>query len=319
MPADNEDLLRSLESTVGNPGSIWEDLKRRIQEDAVNRFSEIEADWLRLMWSLDAYRVSGIPPSGMGKISVQPQPRLAAVYRQKGNWFATLLALLLQNRTDQQIRPRTKVQGFSQEHQIDLAWPARTEDALVCVETKVTGAPAYDSTPSRGALSDFSNRRKELKFAATDLKLFRRQQETSIEHWGVWRESAPPKTYFLWAARLRTDAGAKSDNIAKLLSEAQALVNTYLEGAGVFAWRERANKTGYEGVPIPPAARVSDLDDVLHRISSEIRKLVQPTGSPPAAVTPQRRVVDVRALEPDAAVDEPSDDVNLPDSSEDAV
>ena len=37
-------------------------------------------------------------------------------------------------------------------------------------------------------MSDLSNRRKELKFAATDLKLYRRQQETSIDHWGVWRE-----------------------------------------------------------------------------------------------------------------------------------
>ena len=135
-------------------------------------------------------------------------------------------------------------------------------------------------TPSRGAMSDFSNRRKELKFAATDLKLFRRQQETSIEHWGVWRESAPPKTYFLWAARLRTDGRAKPDDINKLLSEAQALVNTYLEGAGLVAWCARKDEAGYEGVPVPPSAQVSDLDDVLHRIASEIRRLVQPTGSP---------------------------------------
>jgi hypothetical protein len=96
-------------------------------------------------------------------------------------------------------------------------------------------------------LKDWSNRRKELKFAATDLKLARRQQETSIEHWGVWRQDAPPKCFFLWAARL--DPG-KNDSVDRMATGAQSVVNTYLDGAGVFAWKENPGRTGYEAEPL---------------------------------------------------------------------
>jgi len=180
-------------------------------------------------------------------------------------------------------------------HQIDLAWPARREDPRVCAETKVTGAPAYGTTPARGSLSDYSNRRKELKFAATDLKLYRRQQDTVIEHWGVWREQSPPKTYFLWAARLNPE----KERITTLVAEAQALVNTYLDGAGIVAWQENAAGTGYEAVPVPHVARVTDLDDVLYRLASEINLLAGPTRTPPPPVTPERPAVQPEQLPPD--------------------
>ena len=73
-------------------------------------------------------------------------------------------------------------------------------------------------------MSDWSNRRKELKFAATDLKLARRKQETAIQHWDVWRQDAPPKCFFLWAARLDH---SKRDTVEKMADEAQSVVNTY--------------------------------------------------------------------------------------------
>jgi len=290
--------IDSLAQRLGHPNQLWEALKFRVQDQAITEFAAVRNDWLRLMWSIDGYRVAGVPPEGMGRQSVSPSARLAAIYRSKGNWFSTVLALLLQNRTTQVILPRVKVQGFSQSHQIDLAWPSRDQDPLVCVESKVTGAPGFGSTPSRSALADFTTRRKELKFAATDLKLFRRQQATSIDHWGAWREKAPPKTYFVWAARLRTRDGS-ADDPAKLVTEAQALVNTYLEGAGLVAWRERTDQEGYEIVPLPPSARTHDIDDVLHRIASEIRTLAGPEGRIPPAVVPDLRAVDTTKLTPD--------------------
>jgi hypothetical protein len=128
-------------------------------------------------------------------------------------------------------------------------------------------------------MSDWTNRRKELKFAATDLKLYRRQQETRIEHWDVWRRDAPPRTYFLWGARLRY-----RDHIDSLVREAQALTSTYLDGAGIFAWQLTA--AGYAPVPLPHAARVTELDDVLLRIQSEINTLTVATGAAPEPVVP---------------------------------
>jgi hypothetical protein len=292
----SQDPSAAVEARVGHPGDKWEALKERVQSEALQQFTEVQNDWLDLMWTLDAYRIAGIPPRGMGSAaSMSAARRLDAVYRGKGNWFAEILALLLHNRTSMRISPRQRVQGFSQLHQIDLAWPARREDVRVCAETKVTGAPSFGSTPARASMSDFSNRRKELKFAATDLKLYRRQQQTAIDHWGVWREGAPPKTYFLWAARF----DPVRDRFDRMVSEARALVDTYLDGAGLFVWRENEGGSAYEPMPLPQAAHVSNLDDVLHRIASEISLLAGPERQPPPAVTPDEPVVDTDELAPD--------------------
>ena len=274
--------VRDLEEQVGHPGDKWDALKERIQTSALQRFSDIQGDWLDLMWTLDTYRKVGVPPARMGRPQNSPSARLAAISRGKGNWFADAVALLLENQTDQRIAPRNRVQGFSQNHQIDVAWPVRDIDPLICAETKVTGGPPYGTTKARGALSDWSNRRKELKFAATDLKLYRRGMDTRIEHWDVWRNHQPPQTYFLWAARL-----GPADRIERMVEELQSLVNTYLDGAGVLGWRETGDGTAYEVVPLPAAARVSDLDDVLYRIATEIRRAAGPDNEPPPPVSPQ--------------------------------
>jgi hypothetical protein len=277
----------AIESRVGHPGEKWDALKERIQEETVRRFADVQDDWLALMWCLDQYRRADVPPRDMGKQTVAAGPRLEAIYRGKGNWFAEAVALILQNRTAQRIAPRQRVQGFSQRHQIDLAWPAREEDVRVCAETKVTGAPATATKPARRSRSDYSNRRKELKFGATDLKLYRRQDETVIRHWGVWRESAPPRTYFLWAARLERP----HESISTLVREAKALVETYLDGAGIFGWQENDDQTGYESVPLQPEHTVTTLDDVLHRISTVIAQEVGPQGEPPDVIRPTKRAI----------------------------
>jgi hypothetical protein len=284
------DQARELETRVGHPRELSEALIARVQDDAVKRFSDIQDEWIALMWSLDAFRQAGLTPEGMGRGG---PGGFGGIYRGKGNWFALLLALLLNNQTGQLVGARTRIQGFSQMHQIDLAWPARMIDPRVCVETKVTGAPGFGETPARGAMSDWSNRRKELKFAATDLKLARRQQDTKIEHWDVWRQDAPPKCFFLWAARLDP---SKNDKVEKMAREAQALVNTYLDGAGVFAWEENGDGTNYEPVTVPTQSRIAALDDVLYRVASEINKLAGTDGKPPPPVQPSTTAVDADQL-----------------------
>lgn len=286
---------RELEQRVGHPQELSEALIARVQDDAIKRFSDVQEDWIALMWSLDAFRQAGLTPTGMGKGG---PGGFGGVYRGKGNWFALLLALLLDNQTGQRVGARTRIQGFSQMHQIDLAWPARKIDPRVCVETKVTGAPGFGETPPRGAMSDWSNRRKELKFAATDLKLARRQQDTKIEHWDVWRQDAPPKCFFMWAARLEP---IKNDTVEKMANETQALVNTYLDGAGVFAWRENRKGDGYEVVPLSSRSRVAELDDVLYRVASEINKLAGIDGKPPPPVESATKAVDLGDLDTDDA------------------
>jgi len=280
--------MTTLEQRIGNPLEKWKRLREDIEHGAIGSFAQVQSDWLDLMWILDTYRVKQTLPTGFKDVG--------AFNRGKGNWFAELVCLLLANRTHHTIAARQKVSGFSQQHQIDVAWTARGEDPLICCETKVTGAPAFGSTPARGAMSDFSNRRKELKFAATDLKLYRRQERTKIAHWDVWRRSEPPKTYFLWAARL----DHSKDKIESLVREARILIDTYLDGAGLFAWRRSDSGESYEPVPLPLGERVTSLDDVLYSIASEIDSLVDERGQPPPPVEPGNRAVRPGELTGDA-------------------
>lgn len=263
-------------AATGHPLELRDALLDRVQAGGVKGFSEILDDWVDLMWSLDAFRVAGVVPPQMGVKS------LDALNRKKGDWFAELIAALLQNWTSQPLGARSKILGFSQAHQIDVAWPERRVDPLICIETKVMGAPGTQTIPARAARDDWSNRRKEVKFAATDLKLFRRAQETSIHHWNEWREKAPPQTYILWAARMEPGR----DVMERMIREVRSLVDTYLDGAGIVAWQPIIDAPGYQPVDLPPSARVHTLDDVLHRISSQIKGMIGPDGKAPRAETP---------------------------------
>lgn len=287
-----------VEAKVGHPVERWDALKARVQDQGIKLFVDVQADWLDLMWCLDAYRKAQAPPKNMGKPGDDWEARLAGAYRGKGNLFATLLTLLLDNRTGEKLRSRDKIQGFSQNHQIDLAWPDRKIDPIVCAESKVSGAPGYGTTRARAARDDWSNRRKELKFAATDLKLARRKQTEDIGHWDVWRKAALPKCFILWAARL-----APEDTIERMVKESEALVATYLDGAGIVAWEDRADGTGYEIVKHPtsaPGLQVVELDGVLWKIESEIKAAKQAglhkaADAPAAPVDPDKLVPDSNA------------------------
>jgi hypothetical protein len=280
MGTSESESPQSVEDRVGHPGDKWDELRDGVQALVTRSFADVQDQWLDLMWTLDAFRTARVLPRGYGDSG--------ALNRKKGDWFADLVALLLHNRTSHQIGARTRVPGFSQRHQIDVAWPARGLDPLVCCETKVTGAPAFGKTPARPTRVDFVNRRKELKFAATDLKLFRRQQETRIAHWDEWRGSQPPRAYFLWGARLEPGA----DRIETVVREARALIDTYLDGVGLVAWRSRDDGPGYEAIPVPEGERVTELDDVLYRMESFIHSSVDEHGNPPPPIRPDKSSFD---------------------------
>ena len=137
------DRAEEVESSWGHPEKVWSDLIETVQAGAIRDFSEIADEWLRFIWCLDQYRIADAPPVGMGDPEKPFNQRIDGVYRSKGNQFATLLSLLLENRTDETIRSRSKIKGFSQTHQIDLAWPEGPAVPVVCAESKLTGGPAY--------------------------------------------------------------------------------------------------------------------------------------------------------------------------------
>jgi hypothetical protein len=258
-----------VEAEWGHPQQRWDALIARIQNQGVRQWVDVQQEWLELMWCLDQYRIADAPPDGMGNAALAFTGRMDGIYRGKGHWFATTLTLLVNNRTGQTLRSRSEIKGFSQNHQIDLAWPDRDEAPIVCAESKLTGGPAYRTAPGRGAMDDWTNRRRELKFSAADLKLWRRSQAEKIGHWDVWRQTALPKAYMLWAALL----GPK-DSPDKMVRETSAVVETYLDGAGIFAFRRRADESGYEEAPLARTTGVEDIDTALYRIESEIDKAI---------------------------------------------
>lgn len=255
---------------VGHPGDRMRALLERIRRQSLRDFAAITRDFLELMWCLDQYRIADAAPSGMGRQGATYRSRIDGIYRGKGNWFAMLLTELLMNRTGEKIRSRSKIKGFSQSHQIDLAWPDRDIAPIVCAESKLTGGPAYRDYPPRAATDDWTNRRKELKFAATDLKLSRREQTEKIGHWGVWRQRAAPRTFMLWGARL-----SPRDRLGRMVKEIEVLQATYLDGAGLFAWQEDLTGSGYVPVALPEGSAVESIDEALWRIESEIAEALR--------------------------------------------
>lgn len=302
VPAtDDPAEQQRLEAAVGHPQERFDRLCERIQNDVVRTFGAVEGDFLALLWCMDTYRSQQVCPRGMGKLSLNPDRRLEGIYRGKGNWFSTVVSLILGNKTTSRLASRSDVMGFSQPHQIDIAWPARDvvpiQDPLICCEAKLTGAPAYSGNTGRGPMDDWSNRRKELKFQATDLKLYRQASGTSINHWDRWRKKAPPSCYSLWAARLRPPRelpqrrtrAPQRDDVQSMIDEAQILSNTYADGVGIYAFQENPAGTGYEAAPLSRGvgARVTSLDSVLDYIAAEIKDVMDANhGQVPPPVAP---------------------------------
>jgi hypothetical protein len=288
------DLATEVCAEWGHPAEKWQEIADNIQNNGIKEFSTVLDGWLALMWCLDQYRIANVPPEGMGKLDKPFGSRINGIYKGKGNWFAELLALLLENRTGEAIKSVGKVDGYSQQHQVDVAWPNRKRAPIVCAETKLMGGPAYSTYPARGATADWTNRRKEIKFAATDLKLSRRKQAESIGHWDVWRHSALPKNFLLWGARL-----IPSDKPQRMVDELVALLASYLDGAGVVAWQENKDRNGYEVVELPLVSPVETIENALWRIESEIRQAIAtgagketPEQAQPMALDELREVVE---------------------------
>lgn len=270
---------QELEKLVGHPKDKFDALLAKVQAEKIQAFAAIETAFLDVIWTLDAYRIAQVVPRGMAnpaKPNLTPAAQLEGVYRGKGNLFSLIVTHILGNMTTSRLASRNDVMGFSQPHQIDIAWPARDSqplrDALICCEAKLTGAPGFPGNGERGAFNDWSNRRKELKFQATDLKLYRNASNTQIDNWDLWRKSAPPSVYSLWAARL----GAR-DNVAKMIEEARILTETYSDGVGIFAFQVNPTNDGYvasflgKGV----SGRVTSLDNVLGYIAADIRRIMR--------------------------------------------
>lgn len=301
--ADPIDQQR-IEALVGNPAEKLQALRDRVQNELVKSFRDVETDFLDLLWTIDTYRVEQVTPRAPAGTTIKSGAESGeGIYRSKGNFFSEIVTLILSNKTSSPLASRSNVQGFSQLHQIDIAWPARPgkalQDPLICCEVKITGAPGFGTTPDRKGRADWSNRRKELKFQATDLKLYRQQENTKIQHWDQWRKKAPPLVYTLWAARLSTP-----DEFGKMVLDAQTLTATYLDGVGIYGFLKNPTNDGYVAASISRGVseRVTSLDNVLDVIAAEIQDVMERHNNRvPAPVIPDSFAAEAAKIDDDDA------------------
>jgi len=242
--------------------AAWQALKESIQDNGLTSMSQVSAGWCRLMWLLDHEREAGRTGTAMSD----------AAYRRKGEWFSGLLRLLIEQRNHQLMASRKTVGGYSQPFKPNLVWPA-DDDPRLCLFTRVTGSSAAPGVSERDALADFTNRRKELKFAAVDLKLasspgsgsseeMRSFPNSGLQSFQSWRTQKDPAVYVVWGARL-----GPAEPVETCLEQLVAMTGTYLDGAALVAWRTNEAMDGYEWVRSGPDF---DADTLLSSIDARI-------------------------------------------------
>ena len=147
----------------------------------------VRDEWLALMWCLDQYRVADAPPEGMGKRGLKYEGRMDGILPRLGQLVPATMphpAAQQPHRTD--ATEPLRYQGLLAEppDRLGLARPRRGADRVR--REQAHRGPAYRAAPGRGAMDDWTNRRRELKFSAADLKLAALAGE-KIGHWDVWR------------------------------------------------------------------------------------------------------------------------------------
>ncbi|MDM7885183.1 hypothetical protein QUG92_08695 [Curtobacterium sp. RHCKG23] len=257
------------------PSQRFNELLGQVKRERVTKFSMIEEALLDWLWCVDGYRINGSVPSDFGtrRSAASEEARNGAFYRTRGDRLADVLLALLRNRCGVNLAPRSRVKGFSQEHQIDIAWSPEDgpilADPVVCCEVKILGAPSDGTKPDRSIRSDWTNRRKELKFQAADLKLFQGREDPNIRNWDQWRASVPPRVYTIWAGRIfsRTDAEYMTD-------QARDLTDTYLDGVGVFPFAPNETNTAYRALNDGRSVRgrLTHVDTILDRMQADIER-----------------------------------------------
>lgn len=267
---------QDLVDSVGLPSEKYASIIERIRVERIEKFLDVQTMLLDWLWCVDAYRIAGVVPPDFaaGPTRTTGDALSGSFYRNRGDRFSDILTMLLRNRTSLDLAPRSRVKGFSQEHQIDIAWSPTIQDVLsdpvVCCEVKILGAPGDGTKPDRNIRNDWSNRRKELKFQAADLKLFQGRDDPRIRNWDQWRTTVSPRVYTIWAGRVFSES-----DVAYMIDQARDLTDTYLDGVAVFPFAPRLEGQGYEprndGRSV--RARLTNVDTVLGRIAADIEQL----------------------------------------------
>jgi len=229
------------------------------------RFSDIQEEFLTVLYKLDEYRKEGAIPEGE--------------YRQKGNAFRDLILALIKSRVGFKLRDM-RVEGFTDEHDLDLGFYLNGV-LYVGGQVKMIGSPPHslrgERKPERPTRADIDKRMKEVKYTPLDLKLKYSGTDLKNGQPGEIGSQIPSQDSFsFWACRI----GAEDD--LDLIASKFVRLTEYNNGVGVILYREEKGR--YTAIEKPELKPLT-IDNTIDQIG---RFLLESVGRPSETEHPHR-------------------------------
>lgn len=240
----------------------FRDLLDSMEARGVERFSEIEPEFVGAMSSFDAALAAGKLTAGQNQ--------------NKGLFFNELIARLVERCAGLGVAQRGKRPGILLPSvDVDLCFPLElNKRPAIIAEVKMAGTPKHPRNPSapdvgRAASADVDKRIREIALNVIDLKLADVQGgTTSIGDISSWIQETRPRFFALFGLRVVDD-----NDLRKVLGRFQYLANSYANGAGLALFRPvdlstPKGRVTYE--PVAPPGGMS-IDDVVKRMCRLIK------------------------------------------------
>ena len=235
---------------MGNPKhpySPFDTFIADIRARNVARWSEVQAEFLRVVESFDTEYRAGNRDSGW--------------YQAKARYFNDVIVTLLENLSGKPIATRKKKNSqLFGELDVDICFPDK-DAPQIAGEVKALGTPPHPNNKNRArnGSSDLHKRVREVALTSIDLKVAYSgpQPIQSFQH---WIDSTPPGYFSFWAIRANNESDF--ERVRSLLSS----LRSYCNGVGAFIYSPDSSRseTSYE------ARRVLELD-----IDRSIREMAQ--------------------------------------------
>jgi hypothetical protein len=237
-------------------------LIEKVAAERIERFSEIEDEFMVAMSDFDTLQAAGELTSGE--------------YQAKGFFFNEIVARLIERCAGQGVAQRGKRRGILMANvDVDICFPADpTTRPEVIAETKMMGTPKHPRSPKAGPLGrpgsrDLDKRVREIALNVIDLKLADVEGgSTPIGDIATWIQQTTPPFFGFFGIRVVSDGDRRATE-----GRAQLLANSYANGVGLFLYGPVDPDTDQGRVTYrvlkPPGGMT--IDDAVTRICRQIR------------------------------------------------
>jgi hypothetical protein len=224
-------------------------LCERVAKDRIEKWSEIQADFLRVVEKFDTVYATG--------------ERSAGWYKAKARYFNDLIIALLQNWSGKHVvGPVHRDSQLFHEIDIDICFPA-DGTPRAAAEVKALGTPGHpgnDNKPRPGR-SDLHKRVREVAFTATDLKAAY-AKPTKIRTFNDWVQRTEPAYFSFWA--VRTEDASDFETVRSILVG----LSSYCNGVGAIIYTPASGAKGIRYAP--KKVTELDMDKALRRMAQSM-------------------------------------------------